>query len=335
MDKGVIGCRVMQGEQASKSRGLRFKSTDGMVFWVNGESCVDYVLHPVFLHYFTLCVLIFALLDPTTDSSLSTGWHLAMSWAIVTAISIAWLSAMTWVQRWLWRRRWITLIYTPLFLVPMVLFVDLARQYFAIVVGGADWQPWSKTILDIARDIFAVLLFDILHGRYVVLAHPNATPDGALPASAAAPSAQAEPAPTGPPADPAQDQPAESIRIGSATYALDTILTIRTRSHRLEVTTPQGSQQHRARMADLPEIQLARYGIQINRSLWVAFDAITDVIEADASQTDLRLWTGETERVARPRLHAFRQAWRAQTSAGPGIGNRQNTARGGGHGQTA
>lgn len=308
---------------------VRCKATDGTVFWVKAAAGPEYFLHPVFLHYFAASVAIFVLLAPNgLPAGLPSGWTLVIGWLVFCTTSLLTLAVVSVLVAYGERRGWIKTIFTPIFYVPMLLVSHGALAYFAQVVSDGVGYSASDLAIKIAQAVMTTAIFDIIHARYVVLAHPYAhslAPPKEMPPGQTQPEVVSS-------AAPAQQEgvpPMDSIRIGTQTFALTDILTIRTRDHRLEVTTREGATLQRARMSDLPEATLALHGIQISRSLWVAFDAITDVIEDQSSQIDLRLWSGETERVAKPRLHAFRQAWRVRNAADAIGADRQITARSG------
>ena len=264
-----------------------------------------------------MAVLIFVALDQSNASGLPTGWHIGISWVIIAIVALLWLAALTSLQLALWRKGWIRAFYTPLYLVPMVVIADFARTGYETYITGVPFDRLSPFDINVARDCFAVLLFDVLHARFVTRVHPLAV-SADLQSRAPAPQPPAMPADPAPAAtipDPVDPAPRIPVQIGTATFDLAHLLTVRTRDHRVEVTTTEGTSLHRARLSDIAELQDPRFGLQINRSVWVAFASILDIDESDPGQIDIRLRTGEVERLARPRLHAFRQAWRARTSA--------------------
>lgn len=310
---------------------IRCKATDGTVFWVKAGAGPEYFLHPVFLHYFACCIGIYVLLDPTSlIAHLPVGWFLTVGWLVFCITALATLSLISWLIAAAERRGWPGTIYTPFVFMPMLIAGHIALATFGNFVSDKGPVSLETLILIVAKSIFTTVIFDILHARYVVLAHPYAdteAPPKAMPPGQTLPDPAPDAIPSTAPTPDSAAPPDDSIRIGTLTFALPDILTIRTRDHRLEVTTRDGATLQRARMSDLPETTLARHGIQISRSLWIAFDAITDVVETQPNQTDLRLWTGEVERVAKPRLHAFRQAWRVRNAADGMRDDRQNPAR--------
>lgn len=99
------------------------------------------------------------------------------------------------------------------------------------------------------------------------------------------------------------------VRIGPAVLPMASILLIRTEDHYLGVTTRSGTALHRAKMADIPELHSGIDGMQINRSVWISFAAIESVTDTPARQVVVSLVNGDEERVSKPRIFAFRQAY--------------------------
>ena len=50
-------------------------------------------------------------------------------------------------------------------------------------------------------------------------------------------------------------------------------------------------------------------GFRINRSVWIAYSAVKDVVEVDNRQVVVQLVTGDEERISKPRVFAFRQSY--------------------------
>ena len=100
------------------------------------------------------------------------------------------------------------------------------------------------------------------------------------------------------------------VQIGNQTFRLADIITIRTEDHYLGIQTAKGKFMQRAKLSDVVGLHGSDLGMQINRSVWVAFSAITSVENADSGQIVLKLANGDEERVAKPRVFAFRQLYR-------------------------
>ncbi|AWB47170.1 hypothetical protein HYN69_00390 [Gemmobacter aquarius] len=314
----------MQYRAGNNFRGVRVRSTEGTTFWVTADSLADYVLHPVFLRFFAVVIFIFALLDHRPDFNAFDGWGMALLWSAVAATALLWIALCSPVIAAMLKRRLIVQVYTPVILIPMAVFAEIVIQLVTTYAGGAAWQAPSDMLQYVARDVIVVLLVDLLHANYVVHAHPLAQtgkPDTLSPVPTPLPDPPRpaarlpEPEAT-PPAEPVQDMRATDtvpeivmVRIGPAVMPLASILVVRTEDHYLGVTSRSGKALHRAKMADVAELHSGLFGMQINRSVWIAYSAVKEVIEAESRQIIVQLVTGDEERVSKPRVLAFRQAY--------------------------
>lgn len=315
---------------------MRIRSVDGTVYSI-ATSPADYVLHPAFLKFIVAACMLYGLLDQNKELSRLTGW---LIWGQVVAVILLWLVIGGNIVRQLARRGVIRLVWTPVLLLPLVLLLEAMVQttYF---FTGLPPKPWGTTVADLARVMAIILLFDFLHGQYVVARHPYArlqTPllgaDGEWPKPAPeAPAPSEWPGTANPPMvrdetsaiaqPPAPSVSADvevpamsrlgSVRIGSETFALSDILMIRIEDHYLSVATRTGRSLQRAKLAAIQELHQGDLGIQINRSVWVAFRAIHEVQATKNGQILLVLVNGDEEFVAKPRVHAFRQTYRLST----------------------
>lgn len=324
----------------SKEPTMRIRSVDGTAYEIADGSAVNYILHPVFMKFLMVACAIYALLDQDTALTRMTGW---LIWGLVIALILLWLVISAGVIRRLVRRGLIKQVWTPVLLLPMLVLTETSVQSMYVFF---DLPPksWDATLSGLTRDMAFVLFFDFLHGQYVVASHPNAriqtsqrfmndsTPDlsPAAPPQVAPPQmnrptvADAEVSraagnaatPSQPPelaaeaAAPSKAARLGSVRIGAETFILSDILMIRIADHYLNVITRTGTTLQRAKLAAIKELHNGDLGIQINRSVWVAFWAIREVQAAKNGQILLVLANGDDELVAKPRLHAFRQAHR-------------------------
>lgn len=304
--------------------GILIRTIDGTAFRMGVDSISEYLLHPVFLRFFAVTILVFAVLDTRPDAMGLTGWGLVLGWACVSAVSLLWLGLWSPLVGHAARAGWIAQVYTPIALAPLALLAELTLQAVALVLAGTPWKPISVTLQQAIRDLIVIGLFDLLHGHYVVAVHPLARPETDAPpqargdAKGAALLPDIAPPVTPVPAEPTRNEapaPAPAaddgtmVQIGPALLPLSSILLIRTEDHYLGVTTRSGKALHRAKMADIPELHSGRAGMQINRSVWVAYAAISEITESDTRQVVVSLVTGDEERVSRPRVFAFRQAY--------------------------
>lgn len=318
----------MQHRTGNNFCGVRVRSTEGTTFWITADSLADYVLHPVFLRFFALMIILFALLDHRPGFTAFDGWGIALLWSAVAATVLSWIALCSPIVAAMLKRRLIGQVYTPVILIPMVIIAEIVIQLVTTYAGGTDWQSSSDILQYVARDVIVVLLIDLLHANYVVHAHPLAQVGKSdtlspLPASPPMPTPDTHPAAArlpepeaAPLADPVPDMRPDDpvpeivlVRIGPAVMPLASILVVRTEDHYLGVTTRSGKALHRAKMADVAELHSGLFGMQINRSVWIAYSAVKEVVEAESRQIVVQLVTGDEERVSKPRVLAFRQAY--------------------------
>lgn len=310
---------------------LKLKSVDGTGFSIGADSFSDYFLHPVFLRFFFAAIAIYMLVDDGLYARDASLWKVAALWLGVVASTLLWFWMGFELLRLARRRGLAVTLYTPVVLVPMVVVIELAGQFADRMVANLPWQGIDAMTEAVVLNIAVILVFDILHAHYVVPVHPNgavaqAQPGaGAAPAvahkvqvtrraeDAAAPSTEAED--DDPPAPVAASIPkigpvTTLLRVGTKQIDMEEILMVRTEDHYLGIVTRTGKTLQRAKLSDLPELHASRLGMQINRSVWVAFAAIREMTENDRGQITLKLVTGDEEVVAKPRVFAFRQFYR-------------------------
>lgn len=289
---------------------VEYRSTLGNAYRVGGDSAAEYLLHPVFLQFAVLCLALLVLLDQSSDMAPSLVWQVPLIWLATASTAllagIVLVRLLSSLPRRMGRRR----RYTPLILLPVVAVAELVRVVLSVGLQAGDWPPLPEVMAGFARIAVIALILDVMHALYVVPLHPLArvvgnsdsgplpTPDMPLPDTAQlATDSRAIP----------------DLTIGDRRYAQDDILWIRTEDHYLHVVSVGGSSRLRAKLSDLQALQDGRIGMQVNRSQWVAFAAITEIREEANGQITLRLVTGDDATLARSRRIMFRQmmqAWR-------------------------
>ena len=320
---------------------VRLRSVDGSVFWIISRSPVDYVLNPAFLKFVIVCCALYALLDQGRDVPGLTIWFFMIHWGVVLTVILVWLGISGGVIRLLFRRRLIRQVWTPVVLLPMIVLIEATIQGLTYGSGLLPLKPWEVTMTDLTRDFMVLMLFDYLHGQFVVARHPQAFVDEfsrddpefpPLPKAPSLPSGELRPvltpespvaddepvvAPTPAPApslaersERIQTQRSGSVRIGTETFRMSDILMIRIEDHYLGITTRAGRSLQRAKLAAIEGLHDGDLGIQINRSVWVAFSAIREGQMMKNGQILLVLVNGDEEMVSKPRVYAFRQAYR-------------------------
>lgn len=296
----------------SSASEVEYRSTLGTAFQVGGDSAADYLLHPVFLHFALLCLAILAVLDHGAVSGPAMGWQVPLIWLAVAlaglvgaVLLMALLAALP--RRIVGRRR-----FTPLILLPIVALAEVVRASIMVVLQVSGWPPLPELLVDFARNATVVLILDAMHALYVVPLHPLARRNAEL-------ARQTPDMPEDGSASPVEEAAAAprdvipEITIADRRYSVDEILWIRTEDHYLNVVSASGRSLLRAKLSDLQVLQDGKIGMQVNRSQWVAFAAITEIVEETGGQITLRLVTGDDASVARSRRIMFRQmmqTWR-------------------------
>lgn len=323
------------------------RSADGTVYWIVSRSPVDYILHPAFLKYIVVTCVLYAVLDAGSEAPDVRGWAYLAAWAQTFIVVLLWLGICGGVIRLLFRRGLIRQVWTPLLLLPMLLLIEFTNQSSLHYLTGLPFKSMGVLLTDVTRDMVVVLLFDFMHGQYVVARHPQARiEDPAADDLAEFVDFPLAEAPGAEPVQPAVSSPAQfpappelpalslatkgsvptpapmpvrsgSVRIGTETIVLSDILMIRIEDHYLGITTRTGRSLQRAKLAAIRELHDGDLGIQINRSVWVAFWAVREVQPSKNGQILLVLVNGDEEIVAKPRVYAFRQAYRLATGSSP------------------
>lgn len=311
---------------------LKLKTVDGTGFLISADSFSEYFLHPVFLRFFFAAIAVYMLVDDDLYLRGASLWKVAAIWLGVVAIILIWLWIGFELLRFALRRGVDVTFYTPVALVPLAVVIEAGAQLADRLMTGMAFDPVPDMAESVVLNIAVFLVFDILHGHFVVPVHPHGTAFSALPPqtsgqapshkvhvtrraeepseTAAAAVAESAPAPAPAAGIPKIGPVTTVLRVGNKQLDLEDILMVRTEDHYLGIVTRTGKTLQRAKLSDLPELHASRLGMQINRSVWVAFAAISEMTENDRGQITLKLVTGDEEVVAKPRVFAFRQFYR-------------------------
>lgn len=310
---------------------IRF--ADGRRYWAATDSLSDFILHPIFLKYAAVCVLIYGLLDRGgADTGGLHGFEIVVLWVTLGCVAIGWYAMFFVLVRALMRRGLIRVIYTPV--ATLSLFIVTTFLTYLIVTafkGHVDLSvaQWSQEII---RDMLVILLMDIVFSQFVAPFHPfllqqPPSQTAQQPVSAKTTSHADTPDHISEPANAAAGlsedgrsdaEPQEALTVsdmkagtvapltvGNEVFAVEDLIYIRSEDHYLRIVTARRRVLARGKLADAVAQLDFRLGIQINRSTWIAFDAITDVQDDKKGVTVVTLRGGETERVALSRRIAF------------------------------
>jgi hypothetical protein len=204
-----------------------------------------------------------------------------------------------------------------------------------------QWSGYQPDLTDLLTSFFAVICFDIFHGRFVGPLHPlvisarapepdspdaapkqhEMQPDGVDASSPSSPLAGSDgPADTAEagnltsaieiPLDavPVKTSLPERVMIGTSEFNPRRIKLIRSEEHYLSIDTDKGTKLLRAKMSDAATTLGLSFGLQISRSLWVAY-AEVEAIKNAGGKLEIELKNGEVLTVPRARKQAFLQAY--------------------------
>ncbi len=313
-------------------------SVFGTSFWVPSDSAADYILHPIFLRFTILCIGIYALLDQSDPSRQLIGWQMPVIWL---AMSLAVIAGYVLVGGWflqLFRKGIIRRLYMPFLLLPIVVIAETTEQVVVVVLQAGGWQPLPTVLTTVTRDFLVIMLMDTMHVQFVAPLHPLArmeapeetvqkrsptmidrweaeeTPRPRKAQDEVAQAQRTEP-PEGPARETATDGGATDlgmVRIADRVFDIGDIQSVRTEDHYLNVVTRSARSMVRAKLSDVAALHDGRYGVQINRSQWVAFAAIETVKDEPNGQLALTLVNGDSATVSRTRRLMFTQLFNTQ-----------------------
>lgn len=284
------------------------RTTFGARFWVSSGSAAEYMMNPAFLPFLAICIGIHAIIEEADMVFPLLAWQYALLWL---AEALACLVAFVLVRGLLGGFQALSGIgfhYLPLIYVPIVAINECTAQLVFIAFGQDAFDPLSRVLVSFLRELIFIMFCDLLHFHYVVPAHPQASttrPGDAAPAAAAAPATDPAARSATPEAAPG-DTPL--ILLADRSVPITEILYLQSGDHYLTVVTTGGRFTLRAKLSDVAALQDDRFGMQVNRSQWVAFTAIQSMSDEPNGQIALRLADGSTATVSRSRRLIFLQA---------------------------
>lgn len=309
--------------------------SDGSRFSVGSGSTSDYFLDTSFLRFFFLAVVIFAaLVEPRTPDDISTA-KTATMWLFVAVASLLWLSLSYQISRVMIKIGLLDAIYTPLMVFPLLLVTEAVQHFFINIMYPMPLRSYEPDLAYLITILFALICFDLIHGRFVAPLHPlviksaklvqrenrSISPRGDDQAQQdnmpdIAPAAQVKPDTTGiavqPSSKPGESQTPDTapkvIVIGTSEFEPQKIKLIRSEEHYLSIDTDDESKLLRAKMSEAASELGLTFGMQINRSVWVAYREISQMANLNG-KLELELKNGEVLIVPRARKQAFLQAY--------------------------
>lgn len=298
--------------------------------WLKNDSPSELLLNPAFLKFLGICVLIAAMLDSGSEQAgLMKAQQVALLWPVLGIQTILWFTLMFFAVNALYLRGLMSSIYTPLIVVPQLVLTQITT-YIAtssLYPDSANMVIFSTG--EMLRDVVLMVIFDVLFSSYVVHRHPSFSSVPVyvtIPSPTAFPMAQAATADPMAPKDALIDQiaidqrpidqiaatldapppkqpadqvpilpvpapPAADIQIGNKVFAIDSIEMIQSEDHYLAVYTASRKDLVRARMSETVAKLDILYGVQINRSTWVAFSFVKTLVKTNGT-IELHLTNG-------------------------------------------
>lgn len=156
----------------SGSHRFRIVFADGAAYRVEGLRPLESVLQPIVLKFIILCVLLYILLQRRPHLESMEWWFEAMLWLSVLVTTVSWLILSVAIGRWLMNRNIISLIYTPMISIPLVLWNEAIGQILISAASGQPVGPLSEIMPFLMRDILVILLLDIQFGSFIAPLHP-------------------------------------------------------------------------------------------------------------------------------------------------------------------
>lgn len=310
--------------------------SSGDVFYTRARTATQFVLDPVFIHFMILCIFLFtslmlALGLPAIPQILLFGAGIVSTFVWLTLTIAIYLAIIRLFK--------ITTLLTPVMLLPMQVFNGLTMNYMLNIFQTGYIEGfgfWEITI----RTAVIILCLDIIHGKYVAPKHgltvtldadgniverrierraqPSPTDQPAVTAPVAAiPHERSDATSTavafsaddssqqGAATIPAATEPSEDLNIGREKFNLSKIYAISSEDHYLVVHFANSSEMVRGRLGQVVSKIDVCWGIQINRSAWLAYAALDEVRETPKGQVDVTLKSGMTLRVANSRKLLF------------------------------
>lgn len=304
-----------------ESAPIMVTSAFGTSFWIAVDSAEDYLLHPTFLRFALICLSLRALLEQGDDVRLLQGWQVAVLWLMIGLASVLLLVVIIALLRLLSRAGAGRRLYTPILFVPLIVVGEYVTQgVIGVFQEGYD-KPFDMVLMDLARDMLVMVMFDAFHALYVAPVHPFARSDAVHGAAGSAavmtepqtqavtPAAEVTESEEGGSEEASGGPELETVRIGERVFPLAELVAVRTEDHYLNVITRNGRSMLRAKLSDVEALHSGRHGVQINRSHWVAFAAISAMREERNGQIVLDLTNGDSATVARSRRLVFLQLY--------------------------
>ncbi|MGH1416418.1 MAG: LytTR family DNA-binding domain-containing protein [Pelagimonas sp.] len=302
--------------------------SDGGTFETTARSASEYLLDTCFIRFLFLCVMLYGILMHRDDISQLDTYTQVLLWIILFIVTAAWLVFSVNLNLFLVRRGYVSHVFTPALIFPMVPINIIAAGFVAEFLGAEYWLAFPENVAPIAQNLLAAVCFDILHGRYVAPTHPTFVPPVGRKTSledrqdiqfaSMATASDYGPAPDERDLTSTEMQSSEIdnnipeffVTISGQRLDLRDIVYLQSEDHYLKIQQVHSSMMLRGRLKETVEQLDHRLGIQINRSVWIAFASVKSVEENDAGYLEVTLLDDTTFKITNSRKMMFLQNYR-------------------------
>lgn len=297
-------------------RTVRF--SDGSTFQTTARTAGEYLFAQEFIRFYVICIVLYAaIISGGTELKVDPAAGMVF-WASILMTSFAFLMAAIWINIMLVDRGVLKYIHTYAALVPVIVFNSAMVSYLMAQFDLSYGQHFGSLVTLTARNVIIVVCYDILHGRYVAPRHPLFVPQNA-PKDVApnlVPNRRASDLQTETEAVPIAatqdttttaeaDANVEIFEVGKMSFCPSDILWVKSEDHYLKIQLTNRSQMVRGKLSAAVDKLDQSLGLQINRSVWVAFKAIEGVEGKAGHYVDIRLSDETTHRIANSRRLIF------------------------------
>lgn len=309
-----MGLGAMNALAAATPRKVRF--SDGGTFKINVKGASEYLLDPQMIRFLFICIVLFGTLRSIDYMEGLELYPQILVWIVVFATTVLWLVVSVSINIKLMDRGFVSTIFTPLIVLPLAFLFVLPGYYVADLMNLAVENGQATALGRIVQNIIVLSAFDIFHGRYVAPMHPcyiEPLPVHAVsqPIATLFPHPEDRQAPASEDCEPTPEtehiteSATRLIEIANERIDIAAIKFIKSEDHYLRIVLGQESLLLRGRLGEAIEKIDTDAGIQINRSVWIAFAAIEQVQSSAKGNTEILVPDGTTFRVATSRKREF------------------------------
>jgi hypothetical protein len=316
----------------------RVVSSDGSSFQTSASSASEYIFNHVFMVFLGLCIILYASVMETSETVELAVPAQMMIWAAVFMSSLIWLLISVWANIVLVDTGYAKFILVPAILLPMLV-ANVYMIEFVLAQFSTTYEDAFGSKLEFyIRTGIVLICLDIFHGRFVAPQHPtyispdlapqsdvnvsvsgDATPVTAKERKPAPTISEANVTPPAPDTGEPKGEPSNTgpmqIEIAKTKINACSILWIKSEDHYLNIQMTDRNVMLRGKLRAAVSKLGDDFGIQINRSFWVAFAAIQTVDEKPNGHIELHLEDNSVQRIASTRSLIFMHSYNRFTAA--------------------